>query len=59
MVCIARFLRDEEAVSSHEYAVILALIVLALMGTVHAMGTRHGGLWADIMAYLRAAGFLK
>ncbi len=54
---IARFLYDEGAVSSHEYAVLLALVVAALLGVVQSLGSRHGGLWTDIMAYLKSAGF--
>lgn len=58
MRCIARFLRDEGGVSSHEYAVLLALIVAALLGVVQSLGTRHGGLWTEIMAYLKSVGFV-
>ncbi len=51
---IATFLRDERAVSSTEYAVLLALILAALIGTVQSLGYRLSDLWNDIMADLKA-----
>ncbi len=56
---IAIFLRDERAVSSTEYAVLLALILAALIWTVQSLGYRHNELWNDIMAELKGVDFFR
>ena len=56
---IARFLRDEDATTAHEYAVIVALIMLALLGGASAMSTRHTTLWGEMIALLKSVGFLN
>ena len=46
---IARFFRDEEAATAVEYAVMLAMILLAVLSAVGAVGSKTGGLWGGIV----------
>lgn len=50
-------IRTEDAVTSVEYAVILALILMAIMGSLGAFGQQHGAMWNGIEASLRDRGF--
>ena len=54
---ILTFLRDEEAASAVEYAVMLALILLAVYGAVGMVGAQSGGMWGGIDENLTEAGF--
>lgn len=54
---ISRFLRDEEAATAVEYAVILALILTAIIGAIGSVGAQTGGMWSNIQADLRAMSF--
>jgi pilus assembly protein Flp/PilA len=44
---IGRFLSSEEAATAAEYAVLLALILLALISAVTAVGNSTSGLWQN------------
>jgi len=44
---ILRLLREEEAVTAVEYAILLALIVVAVMTAIDAVGNTSSGIWAD------------
>lgn len=44
---IRRFLQSEDAATAAEYAVLLALILLALIGAVTTVGNSTSGLWLD------------
>jgi len=48
---------DEEAATSVEYAVILALILMAIISAIGSVGTRTGGMWSGIVAKVTAVGF--
>ncbi|HVX12605.1 MAG TPA: Flp family type IVb pilin [Pirellulales bacterium] len=52
-----RFLRDSEAATSVEYAVMLALILIAVISAVSAVGGEAGGFWGGIQTSLNSAGF--
>lgn len=54
---IARFLREESATTSVEYAVMLALILLVCFAAISSFGTGQGGKWASIDSQLDAVGF--
>lgn len=56
---IRRFLVRQEAATSTEYAVMLALILLAIVSSIGAMGTQTGGMWAGIQSELTAIGFFR
>ncbi len=44
---LLRFSRDEEAVSAVEYAVLLALILVAIITAIDAVGNTSSGIWAN------------
>jgi pilus assembly protein Flp/PilA len=54
MRLIARFIQDQEAATSVEYSVMLALILMAVLAAVGTVGARTGGLWGEIVDSLNA-----
>jgi pilus assembly protein Flp/PilA len=52
-----RFWREEEAATAVEYAVLLALILMAVLSAIGAVATQTGGMWANTKNSLDAAGF--
>jgi pilus assembly protein Flp/PilA len=44
---VRAWVRDESGPTAVEYAVLLALIVVTLMGAVNAMGNTTSGIWAQ------------
>lgn len=54
---IFRFLRRTEAATAVEYAVMLAMILLAMLGTILILGGQTGTLWGNSKDKLDAAGF--
>lgn len=57
MRCFEKFLRDEHAATAVEYAVMLALILLAMVATIKALGGASGSMWGDNYNKMKAAGF--
>jgi pilus assembly protein Flp/PilA len=57
MNCILNFFRDDEAATAVEYAVLLALILMAVIGAIGTVGAETGGMWGNIRGKLQAAGF--
>jgi pilus assembly protein Flp/PilA len=53
-----KFLRDEQAATAVEYAVMLALIIVVLIGTIGAVGANAGGMWGGIQNHLKDVGFV-
>jgi Flp pilus assembly pilin Flp len=53
-----RFLGEDEAVTSVEYAVVLALILMVLITAIAALGSHTGGMWGGIQTNLQNAGFI-
>ena len=51
------FLRGEEGATAVEYAVMLALILATIFGSVGAIGGTTGGLFQNAESELDAAGF--
>jgi pilus assembly protein Flp/PilA len=52
---VKRFLRvlaDERGVTAVEYAVMLSLIVVVLLGSVALVGDKTNGLWTSIQTNL-------
>jgi len=52
-----RFLLDEQASTAVEYAVMLALILMVIIGSIVTVGQGTGGLWGSNGAAMQAAGF--
>lgn len=48
MQSLKRFLTDECAATTVEYAVMLALILMSIISAVSAVGSQHGGMWGNI-----------
>ena len=46
------FISRDDAATSVEYAVILALILITLFGAVMTFGSQSGGLWTGINGHL-------
>lgn len=53
------FLRDEEAATAVEYAVLLAMILVSVISAIGAVGGQTGGLWGTIRSDLEGIGFIK
>jgi Flp pilus assembly pilin Flp len=54
---LLEILRNEEGATSVEYAVVLALILMAVMGAIGSFGAETGGLWSGINGDLEEVGF--
>jgi len=54
---LIEILRNEEGATSVEYAVVLALILIAVMGAIGSFGAQTGGLWGGINTDLEEVGF--
>lgn len=52
-------LRNEEAVTSVEYAVVLAMILMAILGAIGSLGSETGGMWGGICNELEDIGFIR
>jgi len=57
MAPVQQFLREESGATAVEYAVMLALILMALIVGVKSVGNSTSGIWADNQTKLEAAGF--
>jgi pilus assembly protein Flp/PilA len=57
MRLLFKLFHDEEAATAVEYAVMLAMILLTILGAIGTVGAKTGGLWSNIMADLQAIGF--
>ncbi len=58
MSFMSKLLIDEQAATAVEYAVMLALILIAILSAIGAVGAQAGGMWAGIISNLQAVGFL-
>jgi pilus assembly protein Flp/PilA len=52
---IQQFLQVEEAATAAEYAVLLALILLALISAITTVGNSTSGLWQNDVTRITAA----
>ena len=57
MRCLRRLLRDEDAVTAAEYAVVLGLIFLAVVGAVGTLGSNANTMWTRIFNTLKTLVF--
>jgi pilus assembly protein Flp/PilA len=53
LVC---FLRDEDAATAVEYAVMLALILLGIIGAISTVGGSTGDMWRSNVSALQSVG---
>ena len=51
------FLFSEDGATAVEYAVLLALILMAVIGAIGTVGAETGGLWGDIDSELSGTTF--
>jgi pilus assembly protein Flp/PilA len=49
--------REEDAATAVEYAVLLALILIAVISAIGSVGSQTGGMWGTIENDLNTAGF--
>ena len=52
-----RFLFDASGLSAAEYAVLLAMIMLSILGVIGVVGNQAGGMWGNIKGDLDNHGF--
>lgn len=52
---LSRLAREEEAVTAVEYAVLLALILVAVITAINAVGSTSSGIWARDAGQIEAA----
>jgi Flp pilus assembly pilin Flp len=52
-------LRNEEAVTAVEYAIMLALILAGILGAIGSVGAGTGGMYSGIEGDLEDVGFVK
>jgi Flp pilus assembly pilin Flp len=56
MTLLDHILKNEEAATAVEYAVMLAMILMAAIGAIGSVGVGTGGMWGGIVTELRAVG---
>jgi len=56
---LVEILRNEEAATAVEYAVMLAMVLLAIVGAIGSLGSETGGMWGGIQTNLGEVGFIK
>jgi Flp pilus assembly pilin Flp len=52
-----KLLHEEEAATAVEYAVMLAMVLMTVIGTVGVVGAQSGGMWGGIESDLDSVGF--
>jgi pilus assembly protein Flp/PilA len=56
---LLRILGEEESATAVEYAVLLALILMAVISSIGAVGQTTGGMWSNNVSQMQAAGFMS
>lgn len=54
---LSRLVRDEDAATAVEYAVLLALILVVVVGAIGTFGSESAGLWGGIDGELQNTEF--
>ena len=57
MKWVISLLREEEASTAVEYAVMLALILAAIIASIASVGQGTGGMWSSTHSALNSVGF--
>lgn len=55
---ISVLLRDSCGATSVEYAVMLALVLVVMIGAISQVGSETNGLWSGIIGNLQEVGFI-
>jgi Flp pilus assembly pilin Flp len=50
---------SEDAATAVEYAVMLALVLMAIIGAIGSLGAETGGMWGGIKSDLEGVGFIE
>ena len=58
MRLVIDILRGEEAATAVEYAVMLMMILMAVLGSIGMVGEQAGGMWGGIEGDLADVGFI-
>ena len=53
---LRRLLADERGATAIEYGLIVALIVMAMMAGLSALGGGSGGMWTGLLSAVQTAG---
>ncbi len=56
MSFIAKFLKEKEAATAVEYAVMLAMILLTVLAAITVFGNKENSLWNSILSSLLGNG---
>lgn len=54
---VMRFLRDDQAATAVEYAVMLALVLGSVLPAIGSFGAQTGGMWGSVNTKLNNVGF--
>jgi Flp pilus assembly pilin Flp len=57
MSWIIALVREEDATSAVEYAVMLAMILMVIIGSIATVGKGTGGMWSSNNSALQSVGF--
>ena len=57
MKSFLKLLGDEQAATAVEYAVMLGLILLVVIGSIVTVGQGTGGMWSGNNSAMQSAGF--
>lgn len=55
MLAIRHFIREADGATAVEYAVMLALILLTMIGAITSTGGQSGGMWGGVQSDLDGA----
>ncbi len=56
---LIEILRNEDGTTAVEYAVMLAMILMAVISAIGSLGSETGGMWGSINGNLEDVGFVK
>ncbi|HID78121.1 MAG TPA: Flp family type IVb pilin [Planctomycetaceae bacterium] len=59
MRCFLGLVGGEDGATAVEYAVMLALILMVVIGSIGTLGSRTGEMWAGINSNLQSVGFIR
>jgi pilus assembly protein Flp/PilA len=54
MQFVLRFVKTERGATAVEYAVMLSLILISILGAIASVGSQTGGMWGGIVRNIEA-----
>jgi pilus assembly protein Flp/PilA len=57
MGSIRRFILESDGTTAVEYAVMLAMILMAVIAAIGTLGSQSGGMWGGVNGNLTSHGF--